>query len=176
MRRLFAFLAMVLSSVPCFAGNATPASVANDFYAVYAAISPSDGIPNAASRAKYAPFISPAFEKLLADAEAAEIRFAKANKDAPPLIEGDLFTSLFEGATAYKIGACKEEGVRASCAVALRDDDKKAAPVHWTDTVYLIKTNAGWRVDDIAYGASWAFSNKGRATAILRQTIADSSD
>jgi hypothetical protein len=53
-------------------------------------------------------------------------------------------------------------------------DDKKEAPQHWTDTVYLIKTNLGWRVDDIGYGATWAFANKGRATAVLHHVIADS--
>jgi hypothetical protein len=173
--RLFASLALALPAVPGFAAEApSPSRIANDFYAVYSTFHPSDGIPDAAGRAKYAPFISPAFEKLLAEAAAAEVRFAKTNKDSPPLIEGDLFTSMFEGATAYKIGVCKEEGANASCAVDLTYDDKKDAPVHWSDTVTLKKTNLGWRVDDIGYGASWAFANKGHLTAVLRQTIADS--
>ena len=175
MLRIVALLAAGLSAVPSIAADASsPARVANDFYAVYATFHPSDGIPDAAGRAKYGPFLSPEFEKLLADANAAEARFLKANKGSPPLIEGDLFTSMFEGATAYKVGACTDEQTNASCPVDLTYSDKKAAPVHWTDTVYLTKTNAGWRVDDIGYGASWAFANKGRATTVLRQTIADS--
>jgi len=175
MLRIVALLAAGLSAVPSIAADASsPARVANDFYAVYATFHPSDGIPDAAGRAKYGPFLSPEFEKLLADANAAEARFLKANKGSPPLIEGDLFTSMFEGATAYKVGACTDEQTNASCPVDLTYSDKKAAPVHWTDTVYLTKTNLGWRVNDIGYGASWAFANKGRATTVLRQTIADS--
>jgi len=56
--------------------------------------------PMRPAAAKYAPFISAALDKLLADGNAAEIKFNKANKDSPPLIEGDLFTSMFEGATS----------------------------------------------------------------------------
>ena len=171
--RLFAVVAALSLAVPAFADE-TPAGIAHGFYAVYATFHPSDGIPDAAGRAKYSPFLSPAFEKLLTEAAAAEARFIKANKGSPPLIEGDLFTSLFEGATAFRIGACKEGSVKASCAVDLTYDDRKEAPSRWTDTVTLTKTNAGWRVDDIEYGASWAFANKGSATAVLRQAITDS--
>lgn len=154
--------------------TSTPARAAEGFYGAYATFHPSDGIPAAAGLAKYAPFISPALDKLLSDGAAAEKRFAKANKDSPPLIEGDLFTSMFEGASAHQIGACKADAARANCAVALTYSDGKGAPVHWNDTVYLIKTAQGWRVDDIAYGASWDFANKGRLSATLRQVIADS--
>ena len=151
-----------------------PDKAAEAFYAVYSTFHPSDGIPDAAGRAKYAPFISAALDKLLADGNAAEIKFNKANKDSPPLIEGDLFTSMFEGATSYKVGACKLSGAEASCAVGLVYDDKKDPPTRWTDTVTLTKTKAGWRVDDIFYGGSWEYANKGRLGATLRQVIADS--
>ena len=167
--------ALVLAS-GAFAGEdtATPARAAEGFYGVYATFHPSDGIPGTADLAKYAPFISPALEKLLSDGETAEKHFANANKDLPPLIEGDLFTSMFEGASAHKLGACKEDASQASCAVALTYTDGKSAPVRWTDTVLLVKTASGWRVDDISYGANWDFANKGRLSATLRQVIADS--
>ena len=71
---------------------------------------PHDGIPGEAGRAKLAPYITPALEQLLAAGEAAEARYAKeTNNQSPPIIEGDLFTSLFEGATAFKVGACKAD-------------------------------------------------------------------
>jgi hypothetical protein len=46
-------------------------------------------------------------------------------------------------------------------------------PVNWTDTICLVRTSAGWRVDDIAYGAPWAFGNKGRLTQTLESAIRD---
>jgi hypothetical protein len=173
--RLFALcLASVALAAAAGIGADSPAKTAEGFYATYFTFHPSDGIPNAAGRAKYAPFISAALDKLLADGNAAEMKFNKANKASPPLIEGDLFTSMFEGATSYKVGACKASGGGASCAVDLVYDDKKDPPIRWTDTVYLTKTKAGWRVDDIGYGGSWEYANKGRLGATVRQAISDS--
>ena len=146
-------------------------AAANGFYGVYKTFHPSDGVPSAGDRAKYAPYISPALEKLLADADAAELRFAKANKDSPPLIEGDLFSSMFEGATSLDVGACSGNAQAGQCAVKLEYAEAGSKPIDWTDTVYLVKTQNGWRVDDIAYGGSWAFGNKGRLSETLKQTI-----
>jgi hypothetical protein len=52
-----------------------------------------------------------------------------------------------------------------------RPQDK---PVDWTDTVVLVKTPAGWRVDDIGYGGNWDFGNHGRLTDSLKSAIKDS--
>jgi hypothetical protein len=151
----------------------TPAQAANGFYAAYSAFHPSDGIPNEAHLAELAPYISPALHQLLIDGSAAEMKFNKANKDSPPLVEGDLFSSMFEGATSYKIDACKVDAKKASCPVDLVYDDKREPATHWTDTVYLAMTPNGWRVDDIGYGGNWDFANKGRLSATLRQVITD---
>jgi hypothetical protein len=147
------------------------AAAVNGFYGVYRTFHPSDGIPSAEDRAKYAPYLSPALESLLSEAEAAERRFSKANKDSPPLVEGDLFTSMFEGATSVEVGACTGDSTKGRCSVRLVYDDKSAKPTLWNDTVFLVNTPAGWRVDDIAYGGNWSFGNKGRLTQLLRQTV-----
>jgi hypothetical protein len=165
---------LVLAGPAAGADDAALIAAANGFYAVYSGFHPSDGIPNDAARARYAPVISPALEKLLMEAAAAEQRFAKENKDSPPLIEGDLFSSLFEGATSYSVKSCNVTS--ASCAVDLTYDDKAAKPVHWTDTLHLIATPQGWRVDDISYGGNWDFANKGRLTETLRMVISDTSN
>jgi hypothetical protein len=151
--------------------------VVNDFYGAYSTFHPSDGIPDPRGRAKYEPYISPRLDQLLTDGNRAEVSFGKANPDSPPLIEGDLFTSNFEGATAFRVGACSASGNTGHCAVALTYDDRKDNPKHkpvtWTDTVYLIATPSGWRVDDIAYGATWAFGNKGHLADTIRGAISN---
>ena len=172
-------VALIGASVVASAASAgeDPVGVANGFYGVYADFHPSDGIPDTNARAKLEPFLSPALEKLLVDGEAAEAHFRSVTKNmAPPLIEGDLFTSNFEGATAFHVRTCSTAGDAARCAVNLgfRDDSKNdAKPVQWTDTVYLVRTASGWRVDDIGYGASWAFGNKGRLKHVLASAIRD---
>ena len=45
------------------------------------------------------------------------------------------------------------------------------APFVWTDTVFLVNTPAGWRVDDIAFGGTWDFGNKGSLSETLKQVI-----
>jgi len=167
-----------IAALPAFASTSDdPAAVANGFYGVYATFHPSDGIPEAKARAKLEPFISPALDKLLVEGKAAETHFRSVTKNmSPPLVEGDLFTSNFEGATAYHVGACAKSGETAHCPVTFgyRDNSKEdAKPVNWTDTVYLVHAANGWRVDDVAYGATWAFGNKGRLKSVLTSAIRD---
>ena len=178
MKILTLVVALLAAAITAAASTSEdPAAAAKGFYGVYATFHPSDGIPDARARAKLKPFISPALDKLLGEGEAAEAHFAKVTKNmSPPLIEGDLFTSNFEGATAFQVGACASQGNTAHCAVSLqyRDDEKKdSKPVNWTDTVYLTHTANGWQVDDIGYGANWAFGNKGRLKDVLAGAIRD---
>jgi hypothetical protein len=145
------------------------------FYGVYMSLHPSDGIPDAALRARFAPFISTGLEKLLADGATAEERYARITKNqSPPLIEGDPFTPNFEGATSLKIGDCAIDAHGGRCPVALVYDDKKDKPIRWTDTVVLVAANGGWRIDNIAYGALGGdFGNRGSLVTTLQDAIRD---
>jgi hypothetical protein len=180
--KAFALAAAILIPGAALADAAADMSkTADGFYRAYSTFHPSDGIPDARGRAKYEPYISPALDKLLSDGNSAEARFAKANKNSPPLIEGDLFTSNFEGATSYKLGACTASGAKGSCKVMLTDDPGKTAnpkdkPISWTDTIYLVETPSGWRIDDVGYGGSWDFGNKGRMSETLTSVIKDAGD
>lgn len=146
----------------------------NGFYGVYMTLHPSDGIPDAETQTKFAPFVSPALDKLFVEGASVEERYAVATKhQSPPLVEGDLFTPNFEGATSFRVGACQSDAAVGHCSVTLTYDDRKDKPLVWTDTVYLVRTAAGWRVDDIAYGGTWDFGNKGRLTDTLRAAITE---
>jgi hypothetical protein len=178
MIRLFA-AALILASTSAAAQTDSEsqalAKAAAGFYGVYMTLHPSDGIPDGPTRAKFAPFVSPGLDQLFADGEGAEARYAKATKNqSPPLVEGDPFTPNFEGATSYKIGACTSDAAGGHCAVTLTYDDRKDKPLVWTDTVALVRTPGGLRVDDIAYGGSWDFGNKGHLTGLLKSVIAES--
>jgi hypothetical protein len=173
MKTAFAALVFLAIASPALAADSDAmAKTAAGFYAAYSTFHPSDGIPDAAGRAKYAPYISQGLNALLVQARAAEEKFARANKDVPPLIEGDLFTSNFEGATAYKIGACTGDAKTGHCAIHLTFNpgptgNPKDKPFTWTDTAYLVNSAEGWKLDDIGFGGNWDFGNKGR----MRQTL-----
>ncbi|HEY8697340.1 MAG TPA: hypothetical protein VIM02_06965 [Rhizomicrobium sp.] len=181
MRLAFAGAAIAaMLAAPCLADDASDmAKVVGGFYQVHQASS-QDGIPDATQRAKYEPYISPELDKLLAEGNAAESRYAAANKDSPPVVEGDLFSPNFEGVTRFAIGACATDATGGHCAAMLTYDDGKHGakdkPLDWTDTVKLAKTPSGWRVDDIAYGGSWDFGNHGTLKAILQDAISNAGD
>jgi len=170
MRASLAGLLLFLAATPAGA-QADMTGAANGFLAAYGGFHPSDGIPDATGRTRLAPYLSPALNKLLADGAAAEARFSAKVKDAPPLVEGDLFTSLFEGATSWKLGACAASGASARCRVEFTHADGKQKPTVWTDTLILANTPQGWRVDDIAYGANFQFGNTGKLTDTLHTVL-----
>jgi hypothetical protein len=177
-KKLAAIVAVGVVGLVLSGANAAPSDTqailhtATGFYDVYLALHPSDGIPDAALRARFEPFISPALDKLLAAGDTAEQRYVKATKNqAPPLMEGDLFTPNFEGATSLKIGACVADTKGGHCPVAMVYDDGKDKPIRWTDTVVLVNTPAGWRVDDIVYSTN--FGSRGSLTGTVHDAIQD---
>ncbi len=169
--------ALLLGAVmlaPAFAGEPTPEAAARAFYGVYIASPRAGGVPDAAGIAKLQPHLSARLAGLLADAARAEEDFAQATKgQVPPLLEGDIFTSMFEGATKFEIGACTAGGGTATCAVSLIYDDHTAKPVTWTDSAVLTQGADGWRLDDIGYGGTWDFGNKGKLSETLKFAIAN---
>jgi hypothetical protein len=173
-RRLtFAFLCL---SLPAKAAG-DPAAAVNSFYDVYNAQHAQGlGIPDATVRLRLQPVLSPRLNKQLAQAAAAQGRLtAKVKNAVPPVLEGDIFTSLFEGATAWKVGGCQNDAKTARCEVALSyvpPLSSKAKPAHWADTVILTNTPQGWKVDDVVYDAGFAFGNTGRLSEMLAMVIA----
>jgi len=184
MKHAALFLLLVLSA-PAAAQAPTipasdPASAANAFYAVYGPhVGKGGGIPDAAARLRYSAVLSARLNKQLGDAAAAQARLTARVKNAvPPMLEGDIFTSLFEGASAWKVGTCQSDGNTARCPVALTHVSPviagrgPAKPAQWNDTLLLTRGPQGWKVDDVIYDANFAFGNTGRLSGMLRMVIA----
>jgi hypothetical protein len=122
---------------------------------------------------KITPLISPALKTLLDDAAKVEGEHTKAtNNEEPPYLQGDIFTSMFEGANEFKVGTCKMTATGGECSVAFTYDPK-GKPVKWNDTVVLVADKTGVRVDDIVYGGTWDFGNKGKLSDTLKGVIAE---
>ncbi len=173
MRRVVVLCSVLLAAPALAQDMGGLERAANGFYATYAGLPHQGGIPDAAARARYAPLLSPRLNQLIAAAAAAQSRFQKANRNSPPLIEGDLFSSLFEGFTSYRLGPCSGDAKQGQCSVNLTYQDKSAKPVTWTDQVLLVNTAQGWKVDDIAYKAGFAFGNTGLLSDTLKMTVAE---
>jgi hypothetical protein len=184
MRRLVIGVLLLAMSASGLAQAADdPATAVNEFYGVYTRQHAQGlGIPDATVRLRFQPVLSPRLNKQLADAASAQARLtAKVKNAVPPVLEGDIFSSLFEGASAWKVGTCQtsaQTNAKTShCSVALDytpppSAGAKAKPAHWTDTVLLVNTPQGWKVDDVVYDAGFAFGNTGRLSDMLAMVIA----
>jgi hypothetical protein len=173
---LAVLLSALCPALPAYAAD-DPAGAVSEFYAVYNSQHAQGGIPDATGRLRYTPVLSPRLNKQLAAAAAAQARLtAKVRNAVPPMLEGDIFSSLFEGATAWKVGACQVNTKTARCPVALTytpmSNAKAAKPANWNDTVVLANTPQGWKVDDVIYDAGFAFGNTGQLSAMLAMVVA----
>jgi hypothetical protein len=181
-RHVVVLLAVLFAASPAFSAARRPAPPpptpqrgAAAFYNTYLKLHPS-GIPNPATRSKFMPFVTARLYALLQDADRAEARYAEATKhESPPLVEGDPFTSLFEGATSYAVGSCMTTGeMTATCTVNLTYKSDGQPDTDWADTVFLVREQRRFRIDDIAYGGTWPFANKGKLSDVINDMIAES--
>ncbi len=151
---------------------------ATAFYRVYLDARVS-GVPSARTLASFAPVVSPSLLQLLQKGDIAEKHYARVTNHAvPPLVEGDLFTSLFEGAQSFAVQECHRGATgSATCTITLQHADAGGqAPTRWADKVFLIKQGRRWMVEDIEYGGDWQFMHKGRLRELLRRVIRDGSN
>jgi hypothetical protein len=181
MKTLAACAVLLALAVPAYAevDNGAPArtevtgmaAAANHFYATYTALPRQGGLPQGAALDRYLPLLSPRLAGLIRRADAAQARFHAKVKDAPPLIEGDLFSSQFEGFQTYKVGDCSGTATAGRCRVQLHYQPPNQKAVDWTDEILLVKAGGAWKVDDIAYRGAFAFGNSGLLSQTLNMVI-----
>ena len=145
------------------------------FYDLYLKIHPL-GVPSEKELAKFRPHLSAPLQQALKNSLAAEQRYAKKTRgQVPPLIEGDIFTSLFEGANGFKIVSCEAEAKSGMCTVQFTYDNKNGkAATQWNDRIYLVRESGGWTIDDVEYLGDWQFMHKGRLKDLLKQVVEES--
>jgi hypothetical protein len=180
MRFILFAAVLVLMSQPVARAADDPAAAADAFYAVYRDQHAQGGVPDATVRLRYSSVLSPRLIKQLAEAAAAQGRLTAKVRNAPPMLEGDIFSSLFEGASAWKVGACQGDVRTAHCPVALSftpppsQNAKAPKPANWSDTLILVHTPQGWKVDDVVYDAGFPFGNTGKLSGLLQMVVAAS--
>lgn len=129
------------------------------------------GLPDAANLKTANQFLSPVLICLLEQAKDYQDRFTqKFPTDKPPFIEGDMFSSLFEGPTRYTVKPKRIGKHEATFTLHFyHDQGKQIDKKGWRDSVLLHQKNHQWRIIDIHYGAGFAFGNSGS----LRQNLVD---
>ncbi len=174
----FLLLALVLAACapapsPQRPPDVRPAAVVEGFISEYRELG-FRGLPDGAQLARLSPFLSPRLEGLLRDARAGQQSYReKYPTDKPPLIDGDLFSSLFEGANRAEVSETLEQGDSAAVLVRYEYRDPRDGKLieDWPDRFLLVReADGGWRIDDIEYLGGWDFAMKGRLSGALEET------
>ncbi len=170
MRRRSRVVAAVLLLAGCEPGTesaaADAAAVVQQFYTT-AIAQRVTGAPTAAQLSMLAPYLSDTLRALLAAArQRTEADAAREPDEKPMFVEGDLFSSLFEGPNEVKVLGDSARGPHRVAAVQMTSTSAIPAVV-WTDHVVLTRENGRYVVDDVEYAGSWDFANKGSLRASL---------
>jgi hypothetical protein len=174
MRIIAAFLFLFTTTAIAAAHDRSMKETVNAFYHVYLTIRPS-GVPSDQEQSKFNPYLSSSLRKLLKAAARAERRYSRSTGgEVPPLAEGDIFTSLFEGASSFTVLSCSVSARSCLVEFSYLDPGNKSSTT-WRDNVYLIRNSRGWLVDDIEFLGNWQFMHKGRLKELLKQIIEEGS-
>lgn len=135
----------------------------------------SGGVPRMEEIEMLAPFISDAFRKRLLAARAAEdAARAQHGGTEPPMLQGSIFHSLFEG--AHRIISVERDRESDAFLVTFEYGGQNAPPAEktrWQDRTWLIHAQGQYRVDDLEFLGQWEFGIKGRLSVILDKIVRD---
>lgn len=119
------------------------------------------GLPTDEQLQRLSPFITPALRSILKQACVyQDMQIRKHPDEKPAWIEGDLFSSLFEGVTSWEVGdAFGAPMVDPWAKVKQTYSEPGQKPVTWTDTLLFKQRDGRLLVDDIRMGGNWDFAN-----------------
>ena len=139
----------------------SPARAAEPFYRTKLELK-IDGLPQEWQLANLTPLITPELNRVIEKAMFTQAAFIFNKKEGkPPWVEGDLFSSLFEGVTTFKTGAVSITGTTAEVPLALTHT-ANGQTTQWTDHLILKQVQSGsWLVDDLRYGGTWDAATRG---------------
>ena len=168
-----AFVALLLAFgmlAACEKQAPSPTSAVEGFYALRLKLA-TTGAPDSKELEALAPYLGEELRDLLAQARKRhDDDVSRMPTDKPSFADGDLFSSLFEGPTSFKVGADEATGDIHRVSVQLAYDRQQPV-VSWTDKVVVKNEDGKPVVVDIEYGGSWEFGNKGTLVSMLKKAL-----
>ena len=141
----------------------TPAGAVCGFYTRYLEVRPT-GLPTPEQQAALAPWLSDGLEARLDAARRVQARFRTENPgEKPPLVDGCLFASLFEGPTSFSVEAATTGGGVTRVPVQFRYGSEAT----WRDVVVLVREGSGYAIDDIEFAGAGPFNPPGKLSEAL---------
>ena len=142
------------------------ATLATDFYDMRQRLG-RHGLPNADDMKAYRAFLCPSLADALDAARQRQAAYTAGHPDdKPPLVDADLFSSLFEGPEVVVAGSTELDGEGARVLLQMRAGEGDGA-VRWKDDVLLQRQDGIWCIADVEYGGDWPLAHKGRLSEML---------
>lgn len=155
---------LFLCAVSCIVSCTNPAeqkasTLVDDFYTQY-----QPGDYRLADTSRLSAPLNALLKKaaLLQQQDSSRLK-ALQSTDKPLMIEGDIFTSLYEGANKHAILQTMKQDNQTLVLVSFSNTHYG---IHnWVDTAVLVKEPAGWKIDNVLYDAKQGSSRS------LQQTL-----
>lgn len=160
MKRLiisFASVGIILLGT-IFVSAQSAVDVTDNFYATLADLN-IRGLPDKEQLKEITPFLAKDLIAIIKRDQKKQDAFIKNHPDEkPPWAEGDLFSSLFEGRTAYEIGKARTKGSTREVDILLtyKDDTNTEK---WKDTAVLRRFGGKWLITNILFKGRWQFKS-----------------
>lgn len=129
------------------------------------------GLPEESQLPELASFTSPNLVDLFQAAMKGEDCYLNNdNYEGPSPVQGDLFSSLFEGGTSATYRQIARDTDTATFEIEWTNDVKwlSPEPFVWHDRVFLVRVASGWRIADFTHDGTWEFMKKGNVSQNLR--------
>lgn len=147
-----------------------PEQIAETFYRALRA-NPLVDLPRPDAYRVFRPLLQQSLLRRLERAYTVDQQIHGAEPEpTPPLLQGSLFTSLFEGFTDFELLSCQTKKFTSRCQFELIYDNQ-GQMVKWQDELRLRQGRLGWQVEDVIYGGDWDFAPKGTLTSRLDAII-----
>src|SRR5262245_36759621 len=130
------------------------AAVVTDFYSAYIPHR-QGGLPKEAELQRLAPFLSDRLHaSIVAALDYQEAWEKRHPEDRPPFVDGEYFSSLFEGHEYFKVSR-----VTASSKTEWKVQVHfRYETVEWDDTVLVVAERGRYRIDDVLYSGAGEFN------------------
>jgi len=172
MGHVLAFASLLLMAPLCWGEEppASPEMLVKRFYTTYFETRPS-GLPTEAELKILSPYFTSQLTALFVSARKYQADYRKQHPDdKPPLIEGDLFSSLFEGPTGFEVGPVTRIGQRYRVSVAFSyvDPQDPKSVFRWKDAVIVERQGVGFVIEDFEFLGNWPFKTGDRLSEVLK--------
>jgi len=163
-----AALAIGPAATPESAEMRSATTLVTDFYDMRLRLGRS-GLPDETEMNAYRAFLCPPLAAAMDSARVRQRAYIDEHPDdKPPLVEGDLFSSLFEGVEVATPIGTEVTGDTARVNLSMRFGEGEQA-VRWKDAVLLAKDQGSWCIADVEYRGDWPFANKGKLSTTLAE-------